>query len=105
MSVQQNASVGVEMEDASCEERQTGDRPGLEVAAEQAERALLAALENWYSERGAAIAPRKWMEGLPEEAPESVREAERCYLEARDAWWDVRDRWLVGWGREPRPGA
>jgi hypothetical protein len=93
------------MEDASGAGRSTGDHSGLEAAAAEAERVFLAALEMWFAERGAVMPPRKWMEGLPDDAPESVREAERRYLEARDAWWDVRDQWLVNWGREPRPDA
>jgi hypothetical protein len=93
------------MKDTSCEERSARDRsgPDLEAAAEEAERGWLAALELWRSERGSVIPPRRWMERLPEDAPEYVSEAERRYLDARDAWWDVRDRWLVGWDREPRP--
>ena len=91
------------MGDASGEGRSTEHRSALEAAAEEAERNFLAALQAWYAERGAAMPPRKWMTGLPNDAPLSVLEAERRYLEARDAWWNVRDQWLVNWGREPRP--
>ena len=89
------------MEDASGEARST--EQGLEAAAEEAEREFIAALDAWRAERGYPLPPRKWMAGLPIDAPQSVRQAERRYLEARDAWWDVRDRWLVNWEREPRP--
>ena len=88
------------MEDATGEGRPTEHQ--LQACAQEAERDLLAARQAWYAERGGPPPPRNWLAGLPLDAPRSVREAERRYLQARRAWWDVRDRWLVSWGREPR---
>ena len=92
------------MQDASGEVRSTEQRSGLEAAAEEAERDFVAARQAWYAERGDAVPSQNWMMGIPTDAPRSVREAERRYLRARSAWWDVRDEWLVNWGREPRQG-
>jgi hypothetical protein len=93
------------MEVAGSEGRSTDRRCGLEAAAQEAERDFVAARRAWYAGRGEAVPPITWMMGLPDDAPPSVRAAERRYLTARDAWWKVRDQWLVDWDRGLRPTA
>jgi hypothetical protein len=78
-------------------------RSEFEAAVEEAQRHLLEAREAWHAQRGDIAPPRERMTGLPEGAPQSLKDARRRYEQAREAWLRERDRWLTDPDHGPRP--